>query len=1382
MKKKIYGIILLLFCMCMPAWSQQYVVTSLAEQGQTCLKVSESEIVFGNTAASKIISVKANSRLFLQVDADWCTAVAKGNDVLLSVTANSGNENRMATLSVRLRDGVCHQIPVRQLGSAPIVHPSVTELTVTDAEEFILEVASTVVPTFQCPDWITLKEPAPTAGTISYHFLVQDLGLLAERTGQIVVGGQGAQSVTVTVHQTTERYPSFAVISDIHLGNTMGSGPLVKVPRALKYLTAQKKLDAIFVVGDLANAGKVDEYEQVVSVFTNDDNFTNPVARKVFMMGNHDNYSGLINYTKGLSVFNGGENYPYDQYMVIKGYPFITISCRSGVGNDDENEASGLLAYPKEVQDTLKKWLARAEKECPGKPIFVFTHIPPKYTCYSSWPGEGDGNAPLTWSVKSLNPILNQYPQAVVFAGHGHYPLGDPRSIHQGVDPKSIKNNYYTVINTGSTTYCEIEKPAVDEGGYPEGYHEVTEGLIVNVQPSGDVEVRRYDTNHCMEIHADARWMLKSPWDGSAFTYADKRDLADAPAGASIRDGKPAPAFGSGATVSVSSTESGLLATFPQATDNDVVFRYKAQLLNDKGYSVEDHWIFSGYFRYPEMPAEQKVTFTMGKGGETYTVAITAYDSYDNPSETIRSEEFKCEGLSLPDPIGYWDFSNSSDLLKNSASGSLKMSTVTVDNGGYVSDKSSIDDAGMSLIEGPGKNALSVPANSALKVSGVPNMDSYTIMMEFRCGVFSGYNALFQADAGNSTDADLCIRAYDRMIGPQALGYAGNFTADEWHRLVLVVNNQVATSYLDGQYLSTSGSANDRWSLSGGNCYFFCDEDGELADNDVSVLAMWPTALSAAQVASLGSTASEESLSVSTTEINLYDEKEFQITVSGNVEPVFTCPEWIHLLRPVPAIGKATYTFMVDKYTEIGTRVGSLIISGPEGSDVEPIEVIINQTYSGENVPEAKGRWTFDDPDDLLANFYDNSCYLESGNVDNEGTISWADVEEAGIETIEGPTADNKAIHLPVDAMFHVITEALSEKPLTNFSIMYDVRMSDWSGFNALFQNDLENKIDAGFCMNTNKQIGLNVANWGYGGKIIPGRWHRILFVVKDGIPNAYLDGVLVNAGVATSEHWSLDPNGFYLFCDDDGERQETDVAELCYWDEVLTAEQISQLGPVDYPYVYVPITSYSLYGDNLDFSIETESSVVPEISTSDWIKAVDVTPGKGTQVYAFRAEPMQEIGTREGFVTFTADGAETVTVKVTQENNGTSVPSADGCWTFDDESDMFKSTEGDATLIPVLVDQTNVTPFEVPSEAAGALVEGPVEGKMAMQLSNGIGFYMKLNEESPLSNYTVMMDIQYPPLGTDIYTALMQFNLNNTDDADLFIRNKAGVYQVGKG
>ena len=63
---------------------------------------------------------------------------------------------------------------------------------------------------------------------------------------------------TVTHAQDNERL-SFGVISDVHFENNMGEGAMVKVPKALRNLTSHKALDAIAVVGDLANAGKASE-------------------------------------------------------------------------------------------------------------------------------------------------------------------------------------------------------------------------------------------------------------------------------------------------------------------------------------------------------------------------------------------------------------------------------------------------------------------------------------------------------------------------------------------------------------------------------------------------------------------------------------------------------------------------------------------------------------------------------------------------------------------------------------------------------------------------------------------------------------------------------------------------------------------------------------------------------------------------------------------------------------------------------------------------------------------------------------------------------------------------------------------------------------------
>ena len=60
---------------------------------------------------------------------------------------------------------------------------------------------------------------------------------------------------------------SFGVISDIHFGNGVGEGPMVKVPQALKNLTSQGQLDVLAVVGDLANSGSASEYVQLVGVF-----------------------------------------------------------------------------------------------------------------------------------------------------------------------------------------------------------------------------------------------------------------------------------------------------------------------------------------------------------------------------------------------------------------------------------------------------------------------------------------------------------------------------------------------------------------------------------------------------------------------------------------------------------------------------------------------------------------------------------------------------------------------------------------------------------------------------------------------------------------------------------------------------------------------------------------------------------------------------------------------------------------------------------------------------------------------------------------------------------------------------------------------------------
>lgn len=424
----------------------------------------------------------------------------------------------------------------------------------------------------------------------------------------------------------------FAVISDTHVGNTCGAGYEVKVPQALRHLTGRGQLDALVVVGDLTENGRADEYKTLVQLFGSKRNILNPVHHFLFMMGNHDNYdsNGQDNYMNGLKTFNGNKDYPLHQYVLIKGYPFITISDLGSANNDINNSDNGSNSYPTASVNMLESYLAQAAKDAPDKPIFVFTHVPPRWTCFSTWT-EFENES---WAMKVLNPVLNKYPQAVVFSGHSHYPLGDPRSIHQGTNPNSERHNYYTVINTGTTTYSEIYPGAIDVGIFPDNYDCVTEGMIIEELPNGDIEIRRYDTYRNVEIDPEHRWILKAPFDGSQFQYADIRDADDNPNHLALRDGLPAPAFDAGAQLKLKSSRNNVKVTFPQATDDECVFRYNIRIL--KGETVvKNAFVFSQFYLTVDTPTQLSYTISGLTPNTEYKVEVIAYDSYDNKSSAL---------------------------------------------------------------------------------------------------------------------------------------------------------------------------------------------------------------------------------------------------------------------------------------------------------------------------------------------------------------------------------------------------------------------------------------------------------------------------------------------------------------------------------------------------------------------------------------------------------------------------------------------------------------------------------------------------------------------------------------------------------------------------
>ncbi|MDR3260900.1 MAG: metallophosphoesterase [Tannerella sp.] len=395
-----------------------------------------------------------------------------------------------------------------------------------------------------------------------------------------------------------QQLPRFAVISDTHFGSDKGDGAMGKVPKTLKNLLSKEPLpDAVFVVGDLTDSGKPEQYEQLISVFSDKTNVPEGVA--VYFIGgfNHDKSP-----SRDYDIYLEKVKQPLHQYIEIKGYPFITIS--EAVLQRDYTDAMNI-----EALQFLSEKMADAARKYPGKPIFVFMHVPPLNTCYGSTVSDG-------WGTDFFLPVLNQYPQAIVFSGHSHWPIGDPRSIHQGV---------FTAINDGSLTYSEIEKGTVDIGDHPEGYENITEGLIVNVLPNGNVEIERWDTYRNEEIQP--KWLVEAPHDGSHFTYNN-------------RNGLPAPVFASEAKPVVTLvTGDSIVVTFPQATDNEVVHHYLVDIMEGEQV-ISSFGKFSQFYLNSEMPAQLTVSFSALPPGKTLTAQVKAVDSYNNQSTPIKSEPF----------------------------------------------------------------------------------------------------------------------------------------------------------------------------------------------------------------------------------------------------------------------------------------------------------------------------------------------------------------------------------------------------------------------------------------------------------------------------------------------------------------------------------------------------------------------------------------------------------------------------------------------------------------------------------------------------------------------------------------------------------------------
>ena len=163
----------------------------------------------------------------------------------------------------------------------------------------------------------------------------------------------------------------------------------------------------------------------------------------------------------------------------IKGYPYVVIPQFSG--------REGKVDWGR-----FDRMLSAAVQSHPGKPVFVFAHVPPEGTTR-----HGSGSA-------EKRAVLDRYPQAVNISGHIHGSLRDERAIWQGA---------FTSVSAG----CLQNWGSVLTGAAATRMQNYG-ALLIEVYAERIV-FRRFDVRDRKEYAADAPWSIPWPFDPATAPY-----------------------------------------------------------------------------------------------------------------------------------------------------------------------------------------------------------------------------------------------------------------------------------------------------------------------------------------------------------------------------------------------------------------------------------------------------------------------------------------------------------------------------------------------------------------------------------------------------------------------------------------------------------------------------------------------------------------------------------------------------------------------------------------------------------------------------------------------------------------------------------------------
>lgn len=268
--------------------------------------------------------------------------------------------------------------------------------------------------------------------------------------------------------------------------------------------------------------------------------------------------------------------------------------------------------------------------------------------------------------------------------------------------------------------------------------------------------------------------------------------------------------------------------------------------------------------------------------------------------------------------------------------------------------------------------------------------------------------------------------------------------------------------------------------------------------------------------------------------------------------------------------------------------------------------------------PAADAQWDFENAANFTENSIEGSAFSIECGVAGPKTFT---LGANSISPVDGPSADDKAITVHAGDIFKMNLN--TTETVSNYTLLWNVRISSTAKYHALLQTDPENDDNDGdLFINKDGKVGLAVNGFGYGGNVTLNEWHTIVFSVKDGVPTTYMDGALLVAGTAADNRFTLQGGYGLLFCDDGDEYDNIDVAQVAYWNKTLTLDEAF---PAD-PNVEIPelVDGFYQLEDANDLNwfakrVNNGETAINAVLTSDIdMQGVEYTPiGTTTNKYA---------------------------------------------------------------------------------------------------------------------------------------------------------------------